>query len=449
MKKIYPVQRINLVELREWKPYDPTGPISHEIADASYSTLDNASATDIGYYAELFLEKGKKKKVHLTQEQRTALYQAFKSNDDRIETFRILMRDTASWAWEAAVLPSEGDLDKALQAAVANVPYQMGWILGENLSEIMDAMGYVAQANFLAAILEAANIYIEQKKGHYDRFLIYDPGSSDLVKKIAQHPTHGQEHGVLDWSPASKIDPEVVKELVTLFDELKETLIYLLFKKLGENRQQINYEDRYHFMPMMNTVLKTHPEVPGAIKELREFLQGSPSMGANPFMNAPRARRLMKDFEEMKDLAEHSPILEFETHGDPPDQYLLRFHGLGLDPDGGTRNLHEVRIELGSEYPRSMPHIRWLTPILHPNIASGTACFGNFVMSPRVRLVDLVEIIWDMTRMALYSAGDNKTWQKLLKEYGFPVDPRTIRGEVPRVQDSGEGGPDLIIMGRY
>lgn len=448
MRRIYPVQKINLAKLEGWKPYDVTGPLSNDIADSAHSTLEAATPTDLAYYAELFLEKGRKKRVYLNEGQRLALYEAFRSNDARIETFRTLMRDAVFWAWEEAYVPSEADLTAALKTAVSDVPLGLGgWILGDTLGEIMDAMGYPDQARFIAGLLETSDISIEQKDGEY--FLIYDPGSSALVKRIAQHPSHVDEGGVLDWSPLStKMDPVVGQELGNVFNDIKATLIPRLFMNLERQRQNTDFTHRARVMSMVTGIIKTHPDVVAAVKELREFFQGSASLGANPFMTTPRNRRLAKDFEEMKALAEVSPILEFEPQGDPPERYLLRLHGLGLDPDGTTRDLHEVSVQLGADYPRSMPRVQWLTPILHPNIASGTACFGNFSMNPRVRLVDVVEIIWDMTRMAIYNYhGNDSVWAKVRKDFGFPVDPRTIRGEVPRQQDPG-GDVDIIIMGR-
>ena len=40
---------------------------------------------------------------------------------------------------------------------------------------------------------------------------------------------------------------------------------------------------------------------------------------------------------------------------------------------------HHVEIKLGSSYPRTMPEIRWLTPIYHPNISEiGMVCLGGY-----------------------------------------------------------------------
>lgn len=179
----------------------------------------------------------------------------------------------------------------------------------------------------------------------------------------------------------------------------------------------------------------------------RKFWSGNPpSMGANPFMN-PRGRRLARDFEEMKELANESSILEFQTAGDPPDRYLLTFHGMGLGPDGPT-DFHQVEMDLGTDYPRRLPGIRWKTPIQHPNISAGGPCLGEFSMNPGVRLVDLVELLWDMNRMAIATFHGDKRWETLHQKYGFPLDPRILRDKAPRKKEEPGDDVDLIILGR-
>lgn len=125
------------------------------------------------------------------------------------------------------------------------------------------------------------------------------------------------------------------------------------------------------------------------------------------------------------------------------------------EEDGETKvaNLHKVEIQLGEGYPRTLPQIRWLTKIVHPNILSGGPCLGMFTMTPNVRLTQLVELLWDMNRMAIYNpysayGGVTQTWDQLRKTIGFPVDKRILRNlapPTPEPEDSGE--PEMIMMG--
>ena len=174
---------------------------------------------------------------------------------------------------------------------------------------------------------------------------------------------------------------------------------------------------------------------------------------ANPFFDTPRTRRLKRDFEEMKVLREQSSILDFQADGVAPEKYTIRFRGAGLGQNDRIETNHQLSIRLGIDYPRSKPDIHWETPIHHPNISGGNPCFGTFVMNPNVRLVDIVEILWDMCRMALYNPyggyGEKDIWQQLRRKLDFPVDKRILRDKIPAAPPppaSEDDEPDLIIM---
>lgn len=177
----------------------------------------------------------------------------------------------------------------------------------------------------------------------------------------------------------------------------------------------------------------------------------------NPFIQSPHYRRLERDRAEMEELRVQSSIFDFEAASAPPNEYLVTFRGKGLA--GTTQSpfiseLHQARIHLGAEYPQRLPTIIWETPIVHPNITmGGSPCFGGFAMSPSVRLVDLMEITWDMIRMAVFnmynSLDREQPFQVLRRSVGFPVDQRILRDRAPRPErQSGGDIPDIIIMGR-
>lgn len=169
----------------------------------------------------------------------------------------------------------------------------------------------------------------------------------------------------------------------------------------------------------------------------------------NPFFDTPRTRRLKRDLDEMKLLREQSSILEFEASGPSPDKYNVIFHGLGLDASGKKIDEHHLVVTLGMGYPAQPPEVNWKTPILHPNINGGRPCFGTFIMNPNVRLVDIMEILWDMGRLAIYNPyHGGGGWDKIRKTVELPVDKRILRDKNPvnpaPEEDSDE--PDLIIM---
>lgn len=162
--------------------------------------------------------------------------------------------------------------------------------------------------------------------------------------------------------------------------------------------------------------------------------------------------RLERDLQDMKNLKEESTILDFKASGhnpEAPEEYLLSFHGKTLVSDGKggvliSERPQQARISLTGDYPRREPSISWQTPILHPNIFGTpghmTVCLGNFhsQWTPYLRLVDMVEIIWDMARLAIlnpYSAGggagdEHMRWGELRRQFDFPVDRRPLRDKI-------------------
>lgn len=156
----------------------------------------------------------------------------------------------------------------------------------------------------------------------------------------------------------------------------------------------------------------------------------------------PLTIRLTREFDDLRKLEADSTILSMKAEGDPPDHYTFTFRGQSLVPGRGDQkvklgDLQQVEISLGTEYPRRKPEVRWLTEIVHPNISGGSVCLGNFASNwnPNIRLADLVEILWDMSRMAIFNVHSaygthGVTWPELDQKFGFPVDKRPLRNKV-------------------
>lgn len=158
---------------------------------------------------------------------------------------------------------------------------------------------------------------------------------------------------------------------------------------------------------------------------------------------SPRIRRLRTDLKALEALKADSTIIKFDAYGDPPHEYLVRFHGKGLvrEPDESRvmiQKRHEVIIGLGASYPRVMPKLRWVSPIFHPNISgSGTVCLGGYgtYWVPSLNLDELCEMLWDMVRYRNYDVTspynrEAAEWARYQRKYQFPVDPRPIRDRV-------------------
>jgi ubiquitin-protein ligase len=153
---------------------------------------------------------------------------------------------------------------------------------------------------------------------------------------------------------------------------------------------------------------------------------------------SPRIRRLRSDLAAMERLKAESSVIHFRTAGSPAQRFLVEFRGRSLSRDKGkvgSRERHEVEIKLGASYPRTMPEIRWITPIYHPNISEiGMVCLGGYGTHwvPSLMLDELCVMLWDMARYHNYDVRspynrDAAHWVANQTTFVFPTDPRPLR----------------------
>lgn len=178
----------------------------------------------------------------------------------------------------------------------------------------------------------------------------------------------------------------------------------------------------------------------------------------------PRRRRLESDLLRLERLHSQSTIFSFEVAHPkpsvgPPEMYRIAFNGPGLqlvaDRQGDSVRMamhHEILIQLVAEYPRSAPHMRWLTPIFHPNIsAAGAVCLGGWGThwAPSLQLDRLCEMLWDMLRFANYDTRSPfnqqaATWLRNQRNFRFPLDPRELRDHPSSASGPSESESGII-----
>ena len=153
---------------------------------------------------------------------------------------------------------------------------------------------------------------------------------------------------------------------------------------------------------------------------------------------SPRIRRLRTDLAALERLRSESSVFQFQASGNPPSHYQITYKGKGLSRDRGKVkivHLHRIEIKLGSSYPRTIPEIRWLTPIYHPNISEiGMVCLGGYGTHwvPSVQLDELCQMLWDMVRYHNYDIRspynrDAALWVANQSAILFPTDSRSLR----------------------
>lgn len=150
-----------------------------------------------------------------------------------------------------------------------------------------------------------------------------------------------------------------------------------------------------------------------------------------------RETRLRNDYQRIRELVDRSDLIRvLQTDGDPPEKYLVQFSCLGIEsvgPGGKPqyRDRHEVSIYLHAEYPLKQPHLKWLTPIFHPNIHStGAVCIGAWW--PAKTLDELLLTLGEMVQYKNLGPKDPMNskaaaWA-LRHQRLFPVDQRPLKG---------------------
>jgi ubiquitin-protein ligase len=170
---------------------------------------------------------------------------------------------------------------------------------------------------------------------------------------------------------------------------------------------------------------------------------------------SPRIRRLRSDLAAMERLRDESSVIRFRASGKPIQHYIIEFRGKSLARLGGRVKIadhHEVEIKLGASYPRTMPEIRWLTPIYHPNISEiGMVCLGGYGTHwvPSLNLDELCGMLWDMARYHNYDVRspynrESALWVANQSTFAFPVDARPLRdlrAALGRVEESDRAQP--------
>ncbi len=173
---------------------------------------------------------------------------------------------------------------------------------------------------------------------------------------------------------------------------------------------------------------------PGTHQEVLAPIQGHVST----MYQSPRMRRLRNDRAALDRLRSESSVFTFSAQGDLPQHYRILLQGRSLWRDRGkikTLETHHLEIKLGASYPRTIPEIRWLSPIYHPNISEiGMVCLGGYGTHwvPSVQLDELCIMLWDMARYHNYDIRspynrDAALWVASQTKYLFPTDSRSLR----------------------
>ena len=205
----------------------------------------------------------------------------------------------------------------------------------------------------------------------------------------------------------------------------------------------------------------------------RLILTADITAGASSLNQSPRMRRLRADYEQLKELAARSDMIEFQSKsprpGLPPETYIVTYKCkgiVGVNSDGTPKfaNRHQVEIYLHNQYPQRWPGMKWLTPVWHPNINhhNGTVCIDAAWWTASRSLDRLVLMIGEMVQYKNFHDDPTKPpfpwdpdaarWSRAYRQRNpnaFPVDKRELlkpdkvvvkkpaKSEKPRIRIKG------------
>lgn len=195
-------------------------------------------------------------------------------------------------------------------------------------------------------------------------------------------------------------------------------------------------------------------------------------------MNSERRQRLLDELNGMRQLADSSSIIFFESVGEAPDFYKVKLKGRLVTRESSVSAVRDVEehscdIRLPFSFPETPPDIRFTSTVYHPNISSGgfvdLAKLG-FEWTADLSLAVVCERLWDACRLAIYnvegctnvSAGE---WMTDECQMRLPLDERPLRdqadkscsnviqykrrdGSRPRELSAGDRvEPDILFIG--
>jgi ubiquitin-protein ligase len=162
----------------------------------------------------------------------------------------------------------------------------------------------------------------------------------------------------------------------------------------------------------------------------RLILTADITAGGTALTQSPRIRRLIADYQLMRELAAQSSLIKFEAvdaRGSPaPERYIVTYKCKGIaeiDKLGRPKysNLHQVQIYLHNQYPQRWPGLQWMTPIWHPNIhhLNKTVCIDAAWWTASRSLDRLVIMLGEMVQYKNFHDDPTKP--------PFPWDPDAAR----------------------
>lgn len=270
---IFPEIKINLVEQKGWKPYDPSDKIMEWASDGAFDALYHMSTDDIETYvndlAMALGKRGAKPRRKFTSGEIEWLAQQVKEESPLVEQTRYAIQDALTWMYEAAYMPQKVDVQEAMLRAAHSMIEDL-----DLRKDIWDPVLALEEARrgpkewsprkkfqvreILSQLLD--NIVFEQEEDYYDRYLVTSFMGAQATKDLLSRS---------DWEP-SMLQNALGRE----FKDLMNAFLSSFFDHLESGMKDLDIENRADWKKAWKSMLNSgvapdvQKEMAAAIKEM-------------------------------------------------------------------------------------------------------------------------------------------------------------------------------------
>lgn len=260
--------KVNLVESSYWKDKWEGAQWASDSGWEEFRQMDEDTLKGLIDEIASVPPKGKRKsKLDFSSEELEYLARQLSEQNEKLETTRQMITDAATWMYEAAVVPHDGDIEEAMEKAREDFLEET---FSEDLWEPVYS-GYVRKGPMewsprkkyeAAEILGqlAKQIQFKHKKGHLDRYLIFDFWDAPIVQEL-----FSKYRG----------SPEAYRRLKADFERLADRYVKITLYRLDKITEDINVENRTDWRAAWKSMLASG-EAPAAQRGMVQVLRDMP-----------------------------------------------------------------------------------------------------------------------------------------------------------------------------
>lgn len=260
--------RVNIVEEPGWKPYDPGGEIMEWASNSSYEDFRHMSKVDMIELVEDMFGRAKTgplewspRKFALSEEDCDIIWEELKEGGltGKLETTWQSILDAMQWTWEEAYTPDNGDIRDAMERAAEAVAdeYNLDTSPWEPL---LERTGW-DERKILESLM--GKVSYEREENHYDRFIVFDFGAAEAVKKLLK---------IVYADPEELSEKETLDQLKMDFEGLRDGYVDLFFGKLEKIMRETDASNRTEFRKHWKSMLSDKAQMNHVGEEIRKFV---------------------------------------------------------------------------------------------------------------------------------------------------------------------------------